>query len=191
MSNTPEEPQRPAMHEQQTPVNEPIDPELLAFFQGVFDVVRQGDAETLSGLLEKGLPVNLCNEKGDSLLMLATYHGHHAATRTLLGFGADPERRNDQGQTPILGAAFKGDTEMVRLLLDSGADIEGAGPSGRTTLMTAAMFNRTEIVDLLLERGADLRARDVNGMTVVDAARLTGATDTAQHLQTLLNAAQE
>jgi len=163
-----------------------MDPEATAFFQGVFDLVRRGDAGQLDSLLEKGLPANVCNEKGDSMLMLASYHGHHAAARALLRAGADPEKRNDQGQTPILGAAFKGDTEMVELLLEFGADIESEGSAGETTLMMAAMFNRADMVTLLLGHGANLYARDVNGLSVVDAARFMGAGETAAQLETLL-----
>lgn len=156
-----------------------------SFFQAVFDLVRQGDAEQLGSLLEKGLPANLRNHKGDSLLMLASYHGHLEAARQLLAYGADPDVQNDQGQSPIVGAVFKGNESMVRLLLDGGADIEGAGPAGKSALMMAAMFNRTQMVELLLERGADLYATDVNGLSVADAAQLMGAEDTAAQLRHL------
>lgn len=165
------------------------DDETLAFFQAIFELVRQGDAAQLGPLLDAGLKANLRNHKGDTLLMLATYHGHLDAARLLLAHGANPDTRNDQGQSPIVGAAFKGNAEMVELLLDSGADIEGAGPAGKSALMMAAMFNRTQIVELLLKRGADLSARDVNGLSVADAARLMGAGDTAALIEHLLSSA--
>ena len=56
-----------------TPMN---DDEAAAFAEQVFDRARQGDAEMLGRLLDKGLPANLRNHKGDTLLMLACYHGH-------------------------------------------------------------------------------------------------------------------
>ena len=40
-------------------------------------------------MLEQGLPPNLGNHKGDSLLMLASYHGHAEAARLLPDFYAD------------------------------------------------------------------------------------------------------
>lgn len=163
------------------------DAETLDFLQSVFELVRAGDADQLGPLLDQGLPANLLNQKGDSLLMLASYHGHLEATRQLLAHGADPELANDQGQTPLVGAAFKGDLKMAELLLDHRADTETAGPGGKTALMMAAMFNRTEMVGWLLSRGANLHARDVGGLSVADAARLMGAQDTAAQLDALLS----
>jgi ankyrin repeat protein len=162
-----------------------MDRETLEFAQTVLELARSGDAARLGPLLDKGLPANLCNQKGDNLLMLASYHGHIDAARLLLEHGADPEMRNDHGQTPIAGAAYKGDRAMVQLLLDHGAEVEGAAPDGKTALMLAAMFNRTEIVELLLARGADIAAKDAKGMTALDAANAMGAADTSTQLARL------
>ncbi len=119
--------------------------EAAEFAEQVFDVARKGDAAMLAALLSKGLPANLRNHKGDTLLMLASYHGHADAVRVLLEYQADPEIRNANGQSPIAGAAFKGDLAMVKLLIEGGAQVEGASADGRTALMMAAMFNRTAI----------------------------------------------
>src|SRR5438067_2423341 len=72
-----------------------LDDATLAFAQKVFQLARSGDAATLRDLLEHRLPPNLCNHRGDNLLMLASYHGHLDAARALLEHGADPEMRND------------------------------------------------------------------------------------------------
>ena len=101
-----------AVHATPPPTPGGMDQDTLAFFQAVFDLVRAGDAAQLAPLLERGLSANLRNQKGDSLLMLASYHGHLNAARLLLGHGADPEVCNDQGQSPLLGAAFKGNAAM-------------------------------------------------------------------------------
>jgi uncharacterized protein len=163
-----------------------IDQETLEGLQLVFELVRGGDAAQLGPLLHNGLPANLLNQKGDSLLMLASYHGHHDTARVLLEHGADPELMNDQGQKPLQGAVFKGDTGMVKLLLEHRADVESAAPDGKTALMVAAMFNHTQLVDLLLAYGANLHARDVRGLSVADAARVMGARATAAQLDRLL-----
>ena len=90
--------------------------EAAEFAEQVFDVARRGDTALLTALLAKGLPVNLRNHKGDTLLMLAAYHGHVDAVKVLLEHKADPEIRNDNGQSPIAGAAFKGDLPVVKAL---------------------------------------------------------------------------
>jgi len=90
--------------------------EAAQFVEQVFNVARQGDAQMLDKLAASGLPVNLRNHKGDTLLMLAAYHGHVDAVQVLLKHQADPEIRNDNGQSPIAGAAFKGDLAVVKAL---------------------------------------------------------------------------
>ena len=141
-----------------------LDAETLAFARRVFQHARTGGAEELAELLAAGLPPNLRNHKGDTLLMLASYHGHADTARLLLAHGADPELANDRGQTPLAAAAYQGDTAMVLLLLELGADVNGSGHNGRTALMTAAMFNRIGIVELLLARGAGRRPRRAAGL---------------------------
>jgi hypothetical protein len=170
-----------------TPSNEkpPIEPDTIEFLQKVFERVRSGDAAEIGPLLEHGLPPNLRNQKGDSFLMLAAYHGHHDVARLLLEHGADAELPNDQGQTPLAGAAYKGDLEMVRLLLDHGAKVDGALSDGKTALMFAAMFNRVEVLDLLLARGANPLAQEAKGNTARSLAEVMGAKDTAARLDAL------
>jgi len=169
------------MTDQPSPKPE-LDDAALAFAAQVFESARSGDAERLTDLLGRGLPANIRNHNGDSLLMLASYHGHLDASRVLLENGADPQLRNDKGQSPLAGAAFKGNLQMARLLLDQGADVESASPDGKTALMMAAMFNRSEIVELLLTRGADPSRADMNGVTPLAAAQAMGAQDTPKLL---------
>src|SRR2546429_8843257 len=85
------------------------DPALLEFAGGLFDLARQGRTAELAAYVDEGVPVNLANDKGDSLLMLAAYHGHAELVRALLARGADANQANDGGQTPLAGAVFKGD----------------------------------------------------------------------------------
>jgi uncharacterized protein len=109
-----------------------MDPELAEFATTLFGLARSG--ETLAGqrliaYVDAGVPVNLTNDKGDTLLMLAAYHGHAATVRALLERGADAERPNDRGQRPLAGAVFKKEPEVVRALLDAGADPHAGQPS--------------------------------------------------------------
>ena len=161
------------------------DDETAAFAEQVFERARQGDADMLGRLLASGLPANLRNHKGDTLLMLASYHGHHDAVRVLLEHRADPLLANDNGQLPIAGAAFKGDLAMIRLLLEHGVPVDAAAQDGRTALMLAAMFNRREIIDLLAQ-GADPARQDARGATALMAAQTMGAVDAVARLQALV-----
>jgi ankyrin repeat protein len=105
----------------------------------LFDAARAGDAELLAAYLDAGAPANLSNDRGDTLLMLAAYHGHTAAVQALLARGAEADRANDRGQTPLAGAVFKGDDDVIGALLDGGADPAAGTPSA---LDTARMFGK-------------------------------------------------
>ncbi|MEU1959967.1 ankyrin repeat domain-containing protein [Nocardia sp. NPDC019304] len=122
-----------------------IDPELLELAAKVFDFARRGDTARLAAYVDAGVPVDLTNDAGDTLLMLAAYHGHADAVAALLQRSADPDRPNDKGQTPLAGAVFKGETEIVRQLAAAGADPDAGTPSARDA---AVMFGRTELLEL-------------------------------------------
>ncbi|NKY28766.1 ankyrin repeat domain-containing protein [Nocardia gamkensis] len=124
---------------------EEIDPELLELAGKVFDFARRGDSARLAAYVDAGVPVDLTNEAGDTLLMLAAYHGHTEAVAALLERSADPNRANDKGQTPLAGAVFKGETEIVRHLTAAGADPDAGTPSARDA---AVMFGKNELLEL-------------------------------------------
>jgi ankyrin repeat protein len=113
--------------------------------EALFDLARAGETAALEGHLESGVPVTLANESGDTLVMLAAYHGHAQTVQMLLARGADPNRANDVGQTPLAGAVFKGTQDVVRALLAGGADPEAGFPSA---VDAARMFGRTELLVL-------------------------------------------
>ena len=161
------------------------DQNFIEFAQEVFQLVRGGDAGMLARLLQRGLPPNMSNHKGDTLLMLAAYHGHVEATKLLLDAGAEPDRYNDMAQTPLGGATFKGYLPIVELLLVHGAKPDFAPPGGKTPLMFAAMFNRVEIAKTLLEHNVSIHTRSSEGLTALDLARSMGASDTAAYLEAL------
>jgi ankyrin repeat protein len=118
------------------------------------DAARHGDVDALAPMLQAGMPVNLRDEKGNTLLMLATYHGNEEAARVILRYDAEVDARNDRGQTPLAGVAFKGHLEIARLLLEAGADPVADQGGGRTPVMFAAMFGHLEMVKLLENKAA-------------------------------------
>jgi hypothetical protein len=129
------------------------------------DFARDGETEPLAEMLRHGLPVDLSDAKGNSLLMLASYHGQVDTVRMLLDHGADVDRRNDRGQTPLGGVAFKGDEAVVGLVLDYGASVDADNGAGLTPIMFAAMFGRTRVVEQLRARGASLDRRNRLGIS--------------------------
>ncbi len=126
-----------------------LDEETIAFAHRMFDLARSGGTEVLAANVSAGLPANLTNDKGDTLLILAAYHDHVDTVTSLLERGADPNRTNDRGQTALSAAVFRQNAETVRALLAAGADPEGGAPSAAAT---ADFFELPEMAALL--RGA-------------------------------------
>jgi len=121
------------------------------------ELARTGDDARLAEALRAGLDVDLRDAKGNTLLMLAAYHGKTAVVAMLLKAGAQVDLRNDKGQTPLGGVAFKGHVEIAALLLDAGAD-PVADQGGSTPADFATLAGKTEIL-ALLQRRQDQAAR--------------------------------
>lgn len=118
----------------------------LDLLQSTFDWAREGDTARLTEFFDIGGPANLTNSKGDTLLILATYHNHPASVHALLARGADVERVNDAGQTALAAAVFRRSAELVTLLLEAGADPDAGPKSARTV---ATFFDLPDMVALL------------------------------------------
>lgn len=130
-----------------------LPPETLAFAARMFDAAREGNTELLVQATQRGLPANLTNEKGNTLLMLAAYAGHAATVRGLISAGADPNRLNDNLQSPLAGVIFKGHDEIAKILLDAGADPRLGKPSA---IETAKMFGKNDMLQLLGAKEEDV-----------------------------------
>lgn len=127
----------------------------LSFLHGVLDLARDGLTDELVAMLDRGVPANLTNAAGDTLLILAAYHDHPGTVRMLLDRGADPDRVNDRGQTALGAAVFRRSAESVSLLLDHGADPE----AGERSATEIARFFELDEMAALLARGASPRQR--------------------------------
>lgn len=107
------------------------------------DLAREGRTAELLEFLDHGVPVDVVDTQGNSLLMLAAYAGQLETVTALLGRGADPDVRNARDQSVVAGALFKGEDEVVRALIAAGADLEAGTPSAR---QAAAMFGQEHLL---------------------------------------------
>ncbi|MES9542289.1 MULTISPECIES: ATP-binding protein [unclassified Actinomadura] len=109
----------------------------------LFEMARAGDTRGILSHVDAGVPVNLSDHRGETLLMHAACHGHPETVRALTLRGADPDRANDLGHRPLAGAVFKRETEVVRALLEAGADPLAGSPSAADT---ARLVGDTELL---------------------------------------------
>ena len=120
-----------------------MEADMLELAERLFNAAREGDTGLLRTYVTAGVPETLTNSAGDSLLMLAAYHGHAETVALLVEQGADVNTLNDRGQSPLAGAVFKGYADVVRVLAEAGADPDAGNPSARAT---AAYFQRADLL---------------------------------------------
>ncbi|GAA1748001.1 ankyrin repeat domain-containing protein [Kocuria aegyptia] len=144
-----ENPQQP--HQPQDQAAPQLTEDEMAYVLSLFEMARTGDTESLLPAVRAGVPVNLTNGKGDTLLILAAYHQREDTVAALLEAGADPDRVNDNGQTALMSAVFRGNGTIVRTLLEAGAS-QTAG--AHSALDFARVFERTDLIPVLEEYGA-------------------------------------
>lgn len=120
------------------------DTDVVEFAHQMFDLARDGKTEQLGAYVEAGVPVELTDADGNTLLMLAAYHGNAGTVQALVRLGADVNRLNDRGQSPLAGAVFKGEDLVVSVLIGAGADPDHGQPSARAT---ARMFGKSGLFD--------------------------------------------
>ncbi|KAI4245155.1 MAG: hypothetical protein L6R42_010274, partial [Xanthoria sp. 1 TBL-2021] len=123
-----------------------LPPEAIDLATRLFNAARTGDLPIFQQAIPAGLPVNLTNDKGDTLLMLASYHTHPTLVRYLLSQNADPNTLNDRGQSPLAGAVFKAAGGVPGVSVQDG-NVEGEGDRTSEADM---------IVEMLLEAGAEV-----------------------------------
>ncbi len=117
-----------------------------------FEWARTGDVTQMSRLLGLGVPSNLTNGRGDTLLILAAYHCHEGMVGLLLEHGADVERYNDNGQTALGAAVFRRASTIVTMLLQAGADPDSGPKSAREV---AQFFGLTDMLAMLPRSAQD------------------------------------
>ncbi|WP_122261813.1 ankyrin repeat domain-containing protein [Ornithinimicrobium cerasi] len=121
----------------------PLDPETVDLAHALFDMARQGRTAQLAAYVDAGAPVDLADPAGNTLLMLAAYHGHADLVHELARRGADVDRLNDRHQSPLAGAVFKAEPDVVAALLGLGADPDAGTPTARDT---AQLFGRPDLL---------------------------------------------
>lgn len=118
----------------------------LAYVSSLFDAARNGDTQLLSSALDAGVPVNLTNSKGDTLLNLAAYLEREETVAMLLAGGADTERVSDMGFTALVCAVFRGNEPIARALLEAGA---GQATGHQHAQDVARVFGQEHLLPLL------------------------------------------
>lgn len=108
-----------------------------------------GQSQIAKILLDKGIDVNIKDNKGLTALMYAGMNDNIEVAKLLLDKGADVNIKNNYSETALMHALIKENIEIVKLLLDRGANINVRDKNGKSALMYATEFKDKKLVELL------------------------------------------
>lgn len=137
---------------------------------------NEGDATTVSALLNQGLDPDSADPAGNTVLMIASRLGHKEVVTALIG-RAHVARMSAHGDTALNFAALNGHVDIVKLLVENGAPVSPA--TGWTPLHYAAFENRTGVINYLLTKEVNKDALAPNGYTALMLAARNGHLEAA------------
>jgi len=89
-----------------------------------FSFARHGRIDELESLLKRGLPVDIRDESGNTILAIACQNGNKRVVKLALRYGADINAKNQRGNTPLHFCFKYGFADSLgAYLLSKGADI--------------------------------------------------------------------
>jgi ankyrin repeat protein len=158
-------------------------------FTALLHAAMSGDLESVTALLDAGVPVDQAAADGSTPLLVAIIKHHPAVALHLLERGANPNV-TEPGFTPLHAASITGQMDIVRTLLDKGADVNAGvtmplrlsaafvpynpelvagrlSQVGATPYMQAAKAVNTEMMKYLVSRGADPKKTATDGTSAI------------------------
>lgn len=102
-----------------------------------------------------GENINLCNEKGYTLLMCCVGEHYTDGVKQLLDARANVNHMGNDGNTALHLACFFGDMDIIMLLVDHLAFLDVENEYGVTPLGMACISNQIDVVQYFCSIGAD------------------------------------
>lgn len=115
--------------------------------EGTFDLARQGRVGPLGEMIDAGVPIDVRNARGDTLLIIATYAEQAEVVADLLRRGAEKDAVNVNGQTAVSCAVFRRNEPLLRTLLDAGADQDAGAHTAREVADQFQMTDMRAVLD--------------------------------------------
>lgn len=115
----------------------------------------------------KKIPVDICNEKSQTGLMIACEYKAATCVEEFIDNNANLEATDTSGWRPIHFSAQSGSLEIVKMLIKAGAKIDAENNEGDRALHIAAKHNFADIVETLIEKGVKIDAINNKGKTAL------------------------
>ena len=123
----------------------------------LWDGVFNNNYKKVEEACKEGADVNMKNDNGAWLLLVASNNGNARMVNLLLEKGVDVNITDDvnitgdDNNTALSTAVENAEYDVVELLLEKGADINKENKVGDTPLMQSIVFGDYDMVELLLE----------------------------------------
>lgn len=135
-----------------------------------FDIARKGSLSDIKLLFEKDKnSINVIDEKGSSMLILACYRGNHEVAQFLIDNGANLNYVSTNG-TALMACVFKNEFQLVDELLQKKANLDLTDGNGITALMLAVQLNNVQMVKKLVNAKANTALKCKQNKTAFEYA---------------------
>ena len=127
----------------------------------ILNAVQSGDIATVKKFLDEGVPVDLTDEEGWSLLHHAAALGQVEVINLLCKKGCRVDLIDNKGRTPLHYAATNGDIETIRLLIAMGSNVNSVDNKGNTPLKWSVMFEQNAAIEELTKHGGTVDVEEM------------------------------
>jgi ankyrin repeat protein len=127
--------------------------------KAVLTSVTFGNVNTLKTLINNGGNINMVDNKGRNLLMLASLSfGDSEVVEFMLRNEFDLEKKDKYGNTALLLASnpWGGNDDAIPALVKDGANINVKNNNGISPLLNLVFSENPKLIKLLIDRGADI-----------------------------------
>jgi ankyrin repeat protein len=167
---------------------QPIGSAAKDFLEDLIASIERDDKLGVMAALSKGLPVDVMDSNGNTMLMQAAKGGKVKVTTYLLETGADPNILAENGATALMLAVNGCHASTVDVLLKMNADPNLRGPGLPSALTFAAAQDNVAVLQSLIKAGAKLNALDQKGYNALEFSFLNKKAAALRFLRPLYRA---
>lgn len=169
---------------------QPVKPPMIDLNLQLLEAVRQEKPRVVKRLLDTRANVNVTNERGESVIMLACANPSQETRSRLvpliLSYGCDVNLQDNGGKTALMRTVEAGDTENTRALLDHKAKVGLVDYEGDTALLYSARLGNSELMRWMVKEyrraRLDIDHKNMRGVTALLLACQGGHLEAARIL---------